>query len=222
LRYSKFILVGLVAMLVALVGASEAKADTTLASWYGPGFAGNPTASGETYDPAGFTAAHKTLPLGTPITVSYGGSSVDVVVNDRGPYVGDRELDLSQGAAEYLGLTAAGVDYVDYSVGGAAPATTAAPAPAAPAPVAPAATGFEGTSDGFQTYTESQTVSGGGFAESSVEMSGSGGDGGTYTVQSGDTLDEISGELGVSMDGLASANGLANPDVLSVGQTLNF
>lgn len=208
----KFVFAALIALLIAAFSATEAQADTTLASWYGPGFAGNPTASGEAYDPAGFTAAHKTLPLGTPITVSYGGRSVEVVVNDRGPYVGDRELDLSQGAAEYLGLTAAGVDYVEYSVsGGAAAATTAAPA----------ATGFEDTSGAAQTYTDSQDV-GGGLAESSVEMSGSGGQGGSYIVQSGDTLQDISGELGVSMDGLASANGLANPDVLSVGQTLSY
>lgn len=201
----KFVFAALIALLIAAFSATEAKADTTLASWYGPGFAGNPTASGETYDPAGFTAAHKTLPLGTPITVSYQGRSVDVIVNDRGPYVGDRELDLSQGAAEYLGLTAAGVDYVDYSVGGGA-------APVTEAPVAPAATGLEDTTSGAtQTYTESP-----------VEASGSGGQGGTYTVQSGDTLQEISGQLGVSMDGLAAANGLANPDILSVGQTLNY
>ncbi|MBA2374883.1 MAG: septal ring lytic transglycosylase RlpA family protein [Rubrobacteraceae bacterium] len=219
----KFVFAALIALMIAAFAASEAKADTTLASWYGPGFAGNPTASGETYDPSGFTAAHKTLPLGTPITVSYGGSSVDLIVNDRGPYVGDRELDLSQAAAETLGLDAAGVDYVDYSVGGgaAAPTTSAAPTPA-PAPVAPATTGFEDTMSGSpQTFTEGQSASGG-FAESSVEMSGSGGQGGSYTVQSGDTLDEISGQLGVSMHDLASANGLDNPDVLSVGQTLHY
>lgn len=214
--YMKFVFAALIALMIAAFAASEAKADTTLASWYGPGFAGNPTASGETYDPSGFTAAHKTLPLGTPMTVSYNGRSVDVVVNDRGPYVGDRELDLSQGAAEYLGLTAAGVDYVNYAVGGdmnvaTAPTTTTAPTAAPAATVAPAT----------QTYTESQDASGG-FTESTVEMGGAGGQGGTYTVQSGDTLHDISGELGVSMDGLAAANGLANPNVLSVGQTLHY
>lgn len=201
----KFVFAALIALLIAAFSATEAEADTTLASWYGPGFAGSPTASGETYDPSGFTAAHKTLPLGTPITVSYGGRSVDVVVNDRGPYVGDRELDLSQGAAEYLGLDAAGVDYVDYSVGGGA-------APAAPAPAA--TTGLEDTtssSGASQTYTEDP-----------VEASGFGAQGGSYTVQSGDTLQDISSELGVSTDSLAAANGLANPNVLSVGQTLSY
>jgi rare lipoprotein A len=197
--YMKFVFAALIALMIAAFSATEAKAETTLASWYGPGFAGNPTASGETYDPSGFTAAHKTLPLGTPLTVSYNGRSVDVVVNDRGPYVGDRELDLSQGAAEYLGLTAAGVDYVDYSVGGGA-------APVAEAPVAPEATGFEDAS--------------GGFVESGTSETGA--QGGSYTVQSGDTLQDISGQLGVSMDDLVAANGLANPNVLSVGQTLNY
>ncbi len=107
------------AFLVLAVGRAEG--ETALASWYGPGFEGLPTAGGEPYDPWGYTAAHKTLPLGTELQVSYGGNSVMVTVNDRGPYVGDRELDLSQGAAQALGLTGAGVDYVEYSyVGGAA------------------------------------------------------------------------------------------------------
>lgn len=93
----------------------RAKAEEALASWYGPGFSGLPTASGEPYDPFGFTAAHKTMPLGTELLIGYGGNSVEVIVNDRGPYVGDRELDLSQGAAQAIGLTEAGVDVVQYS-----------------------------------------------------------------------------------------------------------
>lgn len=97
------------------VASERVEAEEALASWYGPGFSGLPTASGEPYDPWGYTAAHKTMPLGTELLVSYGGSSVAVTVNDRGPYVGARELDLSQGAAEALGLTEAGVDYVDYT-----------------------------------------------------------------------------------------------------------
>lgn len=105
----------------------RAKAEEALASWYGPGFSGLPTASGEPYDPFGFTAAHKTMPLGTELLVGYGGSSVEVTVNDRGPYVGERELDLSQGAAQAIGLTEAGVDVVEYS----ATDQYAAPVPAA-------------------------------------------------------------------------------------------
>ena len=117
-RLSRFLWVLLLAGAFLALGNDRAEAETALASWYGPGFEGLPTASGEPYDPYGYTAAHKTLPLGTDLTVSYGGRSVQVTVNDRGPYVGRRELDLSQGAAEYLGLTHAGVDYVDYYAAG--------------------------------------------------------------------------------------------------------
>ena len=179
-------------------GNDRAEADTVLASWYGPGFDGQLTASGEVFDAYGYTAAHNTLPLGTEITVSYAGRSVDVVVNDRGPYSGGRELDLSQGAAEYLGLTAAGVDYVDYEVAGAA-------AYAEPEYEEPA-------------YEEAE------YAEAGYD-DGSGGEaasGGSYVVQSGDTLTGIAAELGTSVDSLMSANGLTDPDLIYAGQTLSF
>ena len=83
-----------------------------LASWYGPYFHGRTTANGETYNMYGYTAAHKYLPFGTKLRVCYNGC-VDVRVNDRGPYIGSRELDLSQGAASQIGLTHPGVAYVD-------------------------------------------------------------------------------------------------------------
>jgi rare lipoprotein A len=103
-------------------GAGRAGAEEALASWYGPGYHGLPTASGEPYDASEYTVAHKTLPLGTELEVSYGGNSVLVTVNDRGPLPGERDLDLSQAAAEELGLTGLGVDYVqvDYPSGGTA------------------------------------------------------------------------------------------------------
>lgn len=82
------------------------------ASWYGPGFEGQPTASGATYDSSLLTAASKTLPLGTHLNVCHGGACVTVLVNDRGPYVGDRVLDLSRAAATDIGLVDAGVGYV--------------------------------------------------------------------------------------------------------------
>jgi rare lipoprotein A len=179
-------------------GNDRAEADTVLASWYGPGFEGQLTASGEVFDAYGYTAAHNTLPLGTEITVSYAGRSVNVVVNDRGPYSGGRELDLSQGAAEYLGLTAAGVDYVDYEVAGAA-------AYAEPEYEEPA-------------YEEAD------FAETEYD-NGSGGEaasGGSYVVQSGDTLTSIAAELGMSVDSLMSAKGLTDPDYVYAGQKLSY
>ena len=83
-----------------------------LASWYGPGFHGRTTANGESYNMYGFTAAHKTLPFGTKLRVCYNGC-VDVRINDRGPYVGQRELDLSQAAAAQIGLMGSGVYYVN-------------------------------------------------------------------------------------------------------------
>jgi len=79
-----------------------------IASWYGPGFEGNPTASGDIFDPSLFTAASRDLPLGTWLYVTHGGRGVVVLVNDRGPYIDDRVLDLSQAAAESLGITGLG------------------------------------------------------------------------------------------------------------------
>ena len=81
------------------------------ASWYGPGFHGQETASGETFDQHALTAAHRTLPLGTEAKVTNleTGQSVNVTINDRGPYVQGRQLDLSQAAAQQIGLTKTGV-----------------------------------------------------------------------------------------------------------------
>jgi rare lipoprotein A len=81
-----------------------------VASWYGPGFAGRRTASGEVFNPGALTCAHKTLPFGTRLLIRNPdtGRSVWVRVNDRGPYAGGRQLDLSQGAAEAIGLAGVG------------------------------------------------------------------------------------------------------------------
>lgn len=81
-----------------------------VASWYGPGFHGNNTANGEVYDMFAYTAAHKTLPFGTWLKVTYNGRSVFVRINDRGPYIGGRFLDLSAAASRAIGMT--GVGYV--------------------------------------------------------------------------------------------------------------
>lgn len=77
-----------------------------IASWYGPGYAGNRTASGEVFDPDAITAAHKTLPFGTRITVVHlgNGREVTVRINDRGPFVRGRVIDLSRAAAERIGM----------------------------------------------------------------------------------------------------------------------
>ena len=98
---------------------------TEVASWYGPGFAGRPTSTGETYNPDGLTAASKTLPLGSHVRVTNPdtGRSVVVRINDRGPFVRGRSLDLSHGAAQQIGLTGKGVGRVEVT-----PTATSTPA----------------------------------------------------------------------------------------------
>ena len=102
-----------VAGLCAFALPSESRS-TMLSSWYGPGFNGRTTANGEVYNMYGFTAAHKTLPFHTKLRVCYQGC-VDVRINDRGPYIGSRELDLSYGAAQRIGLIHSGVANVEVS-----------------------------------------------------------------------------------------------------------
>ena len=82
-----------------------------LASYYGPGFHGNTTASGTTYNQYAATAAHKSLPFGTKLRVCYSGCEV-VTITDRGPYIYGRSLDLSVGTAERIGMINAGVAQV--------------------------------------------------------------------------------------------------------------
>ncbi len=86
-------------------------AEVGRASWYGPEFHGRKTASGEIYDMYQLTAAHRELPLGTWIMVANldNGRSVEVRVNDRGPFVTDRIVDVSYGAARLLGMIGPGV-----------------------------------------------------------------------------------------------------------------
>ena len=88
---------------------------TGAASWYGRQFHGRKTASGETFDMNGLTAAHRSLPLNCYIRVTNktNGKSVVVKVNDRGPFHGNRVLDLSYGAAKQLGITNAGTAKVN-------------------------------------------------------------------------------------------------------------
>jgi rare lipoprotein A len=84
------------------------------ASWYGPGFHGRRTASGERFNSYDMTAAHRSLPFGTRLRVvnETNGRSVVVRVNDRGPFAHRRIIDLAKGPAQELGLTSAGTAYV--------------------------------------------------------------------------------------------------------------
>lgn len=86
------------------------------ASWYGPGFEGNLTANGDVYDSSLYTAASKTLPLNTYLYIEYQGRGCVVLVNDRGPYWGERILDLSRGTAAAIGMERAGVGWVEAEI----------------------------------------------------------------------------------------------------------
>jgi rare lipoprotein A len=89
-----------------------------VASWYGQDFNGRLTASGEVYDMYKFTAAHKTLPLGTMVKVTNvdNGKTVEVKVNDRGPYVRGRIIDLSRTAGKAIDIRGAGTANVKLEV----------------------------------------------------------------------------------------------------------
>jgi rare lipoprotein A len=211
-----------VGVLIA-VSDDRAEATTGLASWYGPGFSGSPTASGDVFDPNAFTAAHKTLPFGTQLTVSYHGRSAQVTVNDRGPYTGGRDLDLSQGAAEYLGLTRAGVDYVDYTVTGRGGYGARQAAHAARQ-----ANGYGARrlASGTRAQTRDNRVNrhagwrNAGWRNGASRADAGGGS--YYVVRPGDTMWGISAQLGSTVHQLAAANGIANPDVISVGQRIYY
>lgn len=94
--------------------ASALGSSRIVASWYGPGYEGRRTANGENFDPQGFSAASKTLPLGSIVRVTNikNGRWVDVRINDRGPLVPGRSIDLSPAAAKRIGLTESGVAHV--------------------------------------------------------------------------------------------------------------
>ncbi|HEY4242622.1 MAG TPA: septal ring lytic transglycosylase RlpA family protein [Kofleriaceae bacterium] len=88
------------------------------ATWYGKEAQGGPTASGERFDRHQYTAAHRTLPLGTIVKVTNqrNGRSIEVRINDRGPYAKGRVIDLSEAAARVLGMIDAGVVPVEIEV----------------------------------------------------------------------------------------------------------
>ena len=98
-----------------------------MASWYGAELAGHRTASGERFNPSELTAAHRTLPLGTRVRVTYQGESVVVRINDRGPFARGRVIDLSKAAAEQIGLRRAGSGKVTLAVLDAGDASDASP-----------------------------------------------------------------------------------------------
>lgn len=103
-------------MALVLVLPSVAEAAVCSASYYGAYHHGRRTANGERFDMHAMTAAHRTLRFGTRVRVSYGSRSVVVRINDRGPFVRGRCIDLSKGAAARLGMLRAGVGRVRVEV----------------------------------------------------------------------------------------------------------
>lgn len=144
---------GAAGLALTLAGCSATRAPTVggpvqegVASWYGPGFHGKRTANGEIYDQHDLTAAHPSLPLGTRamITNLRNGRSVEIRVNDRGPFVGGRVIDLSYAAARALDMVGPGTARVRIELLDAAGTRLAArgaplPRAAGPAPELPRA-----------------------------------------------------------------------------------
>jgi rare lipoprotein A len=125
-----------------LLATAEGHKERGVASWYGPDFHTRATSSGEPYDMYAMTAAHKTLPIPAYARVTNlgNGRSVVVRINDRGPFVDNRIIDLSYTAAHKLGMTQAGTAFVEMEVitpGTSAEATRGLAQPAPPDPLAP-------------------------------------------------------------------------------------
>ena len=103
---------------VAKASSGGASFQSGMASWYGGKFHGRKTANGETYNMNAMTAAHKTLPYGTKVRVTNtrSGGSVVVRINDRGPFIAGRVIDLSRAAASQIGVTSSGVAPVKLAI----------------------------------------------------------------------------------------------------------
>ena len=99
-----------VSLLALIACASPSSVEEGVASFYADSLHGNDTASGEAYDKSAYTAAHNTLPFGTRVRVTNleNQKSVDVRINDRGPYHGGRIIDISRAAAQELGMAESG------------------------------------------------------------------------------------------------------------------
>lgn len=98
-----------------LLSTTAASASCGVASYYG-NESGSRTASGQRFNQNAMTAAHRSLPFGTKVRVTYHDRAVTVTINDRGPFIRGRIIDLSKGAASAIGLTQRGVGRVCYEV----------------------------------------------------------------------------------------------------------
>ncbi len=111
MRKGIYLITFLILLIPLLFGCEEGELQTGEASWYGPGFHGQRTSSGEIYDEQELTAAHRTLPFDTIIEVvnTENDSTVQVRINDRGPYEQGRIIDLSRAAGEKLDMMDSGI-----------------------------------------------------------------------------------------------------------------
>ncbi len=234
-RYAQLVWIVLLVCGLFVFGSDHAEAEEALASWYGHGFDGLTTASGDTFDADGLSTAHPSLPMGTDLIVSYGGKSVPVTVNDRAPLKGNRELDLSQGAAQQLGLIGAGVDYVDVTCadGGVYPnCVPGSPVPQegitveeVPAynPVQDATTTQYETATQYGTTPQYETVAQDGTTvQDRTTTVQDGASGGVHVVQPVEPLHGFAAQLGTSVDDLTIQNGTTDPGLIYVGQALYY
>lgn len=90
---------------VLALGIITVPAQADVASWYGPGFHGRLTANGERFNKHAYTAAHRTLPFGSLVRVCRKSNCVTVRINDRGPFIKGRSIDLSEAAAKKIGCS---------------------------------------------------------------------------------------------------------------------
>jgi rare lipoprotein A len=206
------------ALTLAVAMPREAHAEAGLASWYGPGLYGNSTASGEVLTPSTYGVAHPSLPFGTSLTICHAGACAHgVPVIDRGPYAGGRVLDLTKPVADEIGLTAVGVGRVTYSSGQTPRA--AASASAAPQERERPARGhryeWRKTTVERESASQRHTVR-------AVQDRPYSAPNGEYEIQSGDTLTTIALELGTSVNHLAQANGIDNPNLIYAGDVLLY
>jgi rare lipoprotein A len=148
LIFLSLILIGVTVFSAAQTANIDSVRQEGIASWYGKDFQGRPTASGELFNMTDFTAAHPSLPFGTMVTVTnkQNNRRVTVRINDRGPFVAARIIDLSMAAAEALDMIGTGTapviveSAVSASLGPVSPAGTALTAATTPAVTAPAVT----------------------------------------------------------------------------------
>jgi rare lipoprotein A len=200
----KLLLLTAALMLACLLAAAPGMAKEAEATTGG--------ASGEVLTPSTWGAAHNTLPFGTELTICYQGACANnVPVIDRGPYVAGRDLDVTAAVAETIGLTSAGVGLVTWHVEGRAGIAGEASAPASYR----ANDRASDRANDRANYLDIDPVS---YKYASSQPDAGGGS--YYVVRPGDTLSGIAAQFGTSVNHLASANGIPDPDFILVGQKI--